>query len=46
MKDSRTEMSLQALHAEDVTLQQSHKYAGPHQHLTGLVQETAILGDV
>ena len=38
--DSRTELSLQAQHVEDVTQQQSHEYAGLHQHLTGLVQET------
>ena len=38
--DSRTELSLHAPHAEDVTQQQHQKYAGLHRHLTGSVQET------
>ena len=38
--DLRTELGLQALHPEDVTQQQNQEDAGPHQHLTGLVQET------
>ena len=37
--DSRTELSLHALHSEDATQQQSQEYAGLHQHLTGLDQE-------
>ena len=35
-----TELSLHALHSEDVTQQHSQEYAGLHQHLTGVVQET------
>ena len=35
-----TELSLHAPHSEDVTQQQSQDYAGLHQHLTGLDQET------
>ena len=38
--DLRRKLSLQALHAEDVTQQQSQEYAGSQQHLTRLVQET------
>ena len=38
--DLRTELSLHALHSEDVTQQQYQEYAGLHQHLTRLVQET------
>ena len=38
--DLRTELSLQALHSEDATQQQTQECAGLHQHLTGLVQET------
>ena len=38
--DLRTELSLRALHSEDVTQQQCQEYAGQHQHLTGLVHET------
>ena len=36
----RTEVSLQAVHSEDVTQQPNQEYARLHQHLTGLVQET------
>ena len=36
----RTELSLHALHAEDVSQQQNQEYAWPHQQLTGLVEET------
>ena len=38
--DLRMELSLQALHAQDVPRQQSQEHAGPHQHPTGLVPET------
>ena len=38
--DLRTELSLQAHHAEDVTHHQSQEHAGLHQRLTGFVQET------
>ena len=38
--DLRTELSLQALHAEDATQQQNQEYVGLHEHMTGLVQET------
>ena len=34
----RTQSS--APHPDDVTEQQNHEYAGQHQHLAGLVQET------
>ena len=34
------DVRLHALYSEDVTQQQNQKYAGPHQHLTGLVKET------
>ena len=37
--DSRAELGLRAPRAEDVSQQQNQAYAGPHQHLTGLVQE-------
>ena len=40
VRDLRTELGLQALHLEDFTQQQNQEDAGPHQHLTGLVQET------
>ena len=36
----RKELSLQALHQEDVTQHHSQEYAGLHQHLTRLDQET------
>ena len=36
----RRELSLHALHSADVTQQQSQKYAGLHQHMTGSLQET------
>ena len=36
----RAELSLHAPHQEDVTQQQSQEYAGQHQHMAGLVQET------
>ena len=35
----RTELSPQALHAEDVSQQHIQEYAGLHQRLTGLAQE-------
>ena len=38
--DLRTELSLQELHQGDLTQHQSQENAGPHSHLTGLVQET------
>ena len=44
--DLRTELSLQALHQEDVTQQQNQEYAAPHEHLTGLVQETQQHRDI
>ena len=40
LHDLRTELSLQTLHAEDVSQQQNQEHAGLHQQLTGLVQET------
>ena len=40
LNDLRTEVSLQAPHAEDVSQQQKKEHAGLHQHLTGLAQET------
>ena len=40
MYDVRTEVSLPALHAEDVSQRQNQYCAALHQHLTGLVQET------
>ena len=40
--DLRTELRLQAPHQEEVTQDVCQEHAGPHQHLTGLVPETAI----
>ena len=40
MCEFRTEVSLQAPHAAYVSQKQKGQHAGPHQHLTGLVQET------
>ena len=37
--DLRTDLSLHALHSQDVTQKRHQEYAGLHQHLTGLVQE-------
>ena len=42
--DVRTELCLQALHAEDVLQQQQNQdYAGLLQHLTGVVQENTAI---
>ena len=38
--DFGSELSLRALHSEDIAQQQSQEYDGPHQHWTRLVQET------
>ena len=38
--DLRTELSLHALHSEDVTQQQNQEFAGKRQHLTRLLRET------
>ena len=40
VSDLRAELRLQSLHAENVSQQQYQEYAGLHQHLTGLCQET------
>ena len=38
--DLGAEVSFRTPHAEDVSQHQNQEHAGPHEHLTGLVQET------
>ena len=46
VNDSRTKLSLQALHVKYVSQQQNHEYAGLHQHLTRSVHETQQYRDM
>ena len=44
--DPRTELNPKAPHPKDVSQQQNQERAGPHQHLTGLVQSNSEIEHV